>query len=437
MKGLHRWGRLAAVIATAAVSVMPLAACGAATASDGRVTIEWWGYEQGQQEQADAFNRSQDRIHVVYHRQATNTKAEESLVNAVKAGQNVPDLFEANMESTISLLADGTIQDIAPYKPDLANLNPNAVESFTVANRLAAIPFKFSPQFIIANQRTFDEHGVKVPSTWDEYISAAEQLKAVDPKIKIMNLAGEDPTMLVVLAQQFGAHWYSVKDDSWVIDINGAETRKAMGYLQRIVDESLFSQKTFIEWDALMQFFQSGDLATILTSTWQLSAYQSNFQKSLGDWKAYDWPRESAASPLVSPLNVQGYALPKGARHPQEALDFALWLATNDRAARIAASPTTGNGTFPAMKDASAYIADSLPDKLLQDKTGAEQVVKDSIESATPYSTGVNWSGMYKQLQDQWAKFLNKQVTGDEMLDYLQRWTVNDLKTKGINVRET
>ncbi|KFI92301.1 family 1 extracellular solute-binding protein [Bifidobacterium saguini DSM 23967] len=436
MKGLHRWGRIASALTAASALIMPLAACGSSTAHDGRVTIEWWGYEQGQQEQADAFNQSQDKIRVVYHRQATNTKAEESLVNAVKAGQDVPDLFEADMDSTISLLAAGTIQNIAPYHPDLSNINPNAVESFTVANRLAAIPFKFSPQFIIANQRTFDEYGVAVPTNWDEYIQAGEQLKAANPKIKIINLAGEDPTTLVVLAQQFGAQWYSVKGDSWVIDINGAPTRKAVGYLQRIVDEGLFSQKTFIEWDALMQFFQSGNLATIPTSTWQLSAYQSNFQKSLGDWKAYDWPKESADSPLVSPLNVQGYALPKGAKHPQEALEFALWLATNSKAAHIAASPTTGNGTFPAMKDATPYIADSLPDKLLKDKTGAEQVVKDSIDSATPYSTGINWSSMYKQLQDQWAKFINKQVTGDQMLDYLQRWTVADLKNKGINVRE-
>ncbi|MBT1172746.1 extracellular solute-binding protein [Bifidobacterium sp. MA2] len=434
----RRWAKVAVDAAAAVGMLVPLAACGNSSAngstdSNGVTTIEWWGYDQGQKEQADAFNKSQDKIKVVYKKQASNTKAEESLVNTVKAGSGVPDLFEADMDSTISLLADGTIQDVNQYKPDLSKLNPNVVNSFKVGDQLAVIPYKSSPQFMIANQKTFDDNGVKVPTTWDEFIQAGKDLKAKNPNIKIFNMAGEDPAMLVLTAQQFGAKWYQVKGDKWVIDINGPESKKAVNYLQQIVDNDMFSQKTFIEWDALMQFFQSGDLAMIGTSTWQLSAYQANFQKSLGDWVAVDWPKESADSKLVAPLNAQGYAIPKGAKNPQAAVTFATWLATDPTALKIAADSTKGSGAFPALKDSAPYVSASLPDKLLKDKPQAETVVKDAADSVAPYSTGVNWSSMYKQMQDQWAKFLNKQTTGEQMLDYLQKWTLNDLKQKGIN----
>ena len=40
---------------------------------------------------------------------------------------------------------------------------------------------------------------------------------------------------------------------------------------------------------------------------------------------------------------------------------------------------------------------------------------------------------MCQQLQEQRAKFLSKQVTGEQMLDTIQEWTLNDLKQKGIS----
>ncbi|WP_165776675.1 ABC transporter substrate-binding protein [Bifidobacterium simiarum] len=436
-----RWTRIA-IGALATVGMLaPLAACGgsgdggdgsSASQSSGPVTIEWWGWDKGQKEQADLFNKSQSKIKVVYKQQASQDKAEQALVNAVKAG-NAPDLSEINMDSSISLLADGTLQNANQYHPDLSNISEAAVKSFTVGDQLAVIPYKTSPGFMIVNEKTFRDAGVAIPTTWDEYIAAGKALKAKNPNIKLTNLAGEDPAGLVLAAQQFGAQWYQVKGDKWIIDINGPESKKAAKYYQEIVDNDMFSNKTFIEWDALMQYFQSGDLATIGTSTWQLSAYQSNFQKSLGDWKAVPTPMESKDK-RVSPTNAQGNGIPKGAKHPEEAARFAVWLATNDKAIKLAANAETGSGAFPAVKDPKQYVDASLPDKLLSNRSEAVKVVEDAVDIEAPYRTGANWSGMFKQLQDQWAQFLAKKITADQMLDNVQSWTVNDLKQKGVNV---
>lgn len=431
----QRWMKVAVGAAATVGLLLPLAACGGSSANQatnsGPVTIEWWGWDKGQKAQADAFNKAQSKIKVVYKQQASQDKAEQALVNAVKAG-NAPDLTEVNMDSTISLLADGTLQDVNKYKPDVSNIQQSALDSFTVGNQLAVIPYKTNPGFMIVNTKTFKSAGVSIPTTWDEYIAAGLKLKAANPNYKLTNLAGEDPSGLVLAAQQFGAQWYKASGNKWIIDINGAASKKAAQYYQQIVDNDLFSRKTFIEWDALMQYFQSGNLATIGTSTWQLSAYQSNFQKSLGDWKAVPTPMESA-NKRVSPTNAQGYGIPKGAKNPQAATEFAVWLATDKSALQIAANSQTGSGAFPAVKDSTPYVSGSLPNKLLDSKDNAVKVVEDAVKIEAPYRTGVNWSSMFKQLQDQWAKFLNKQVTGTQMLDYLQNWTLNDLKQKGIN----
>lgn len=433
----RHWLRVVASVAAVGMLV-PLAACGGGDSADtgdsnGPVTIEWWGWDQGQQEQADLFNKTHDDVKVNYKKQASSDKAEQALVNSVKAG-NAPDLSEIDINSSISLLADGTLQDAKQLNPDLSDIEPSALESFSVGDQLAVIPYKTSPGFMIVNTKTFADAGVQIPTTWDEYIQAGKDLKAANPDYKLTNLAGEDPAGLVMAAQQFGAQWYQVKGDQWIIDINGPESKKAAKYYQEIVDNDMFSRKTFIEWDALMQYFQSGDLATIGTSTWQLSAYQANFQQSLGDWKAVPTPMESADK-RVSPTNAQGNGIPTGAKHAKEAAEFAVWLATDKDALKIAANSQTGSGAFPAAKNSTDFIKDSLPDKLLDDNDEAAKVVEDSVKIEAPYRTGVNWSSMFKQLQDQWAKFLNKEVTADQMLDTVQEWTVNDLKQKGINVK--
>lgn len=434
---MKRFTKIAITAAATLGIVAPLTACGGNTAgndasSNGPVTIEWWGYDQGQQAQADAFNKSQDKIKVEYKQQASHEKTEQALVNAVKAG-NAPDLVEVHMDSTISLLADGTIQDINALNPDLSKISKSAVESFTVGDALAVVPFKVSPQFMIVNTKTFESAGVQVPTTWDEMISAGKALKAANSDYKLINLPGEDPSNLVLMAQQFGAQWYKTEGDKWIIDINGAESKKAGEYIQQIVDNDLFSQKTFVEWDALMQYFQSGNLATIGTSTWQLSAYQQNFQNSLGDWKAVAWPKESASSEEVTPINAQGNAVPTGAKNAQAAVEFATWLATNDEAIKLAANAETGSGAFPAVTDSDQYVSASLPDKLLDNKDDAAKVVEESTKHLAPYTTGVNWSSMFKQMQDKWAQVIQKNLTVSDMLDQLQQWTLDDLKAKGIN----
>ncbi|TPF96004.1 hypothetical protein EP30_09795 [Bifidobacterium sp. UTCIF-39] len=63
-----------------------------------------------------------------------------------------------------------------------------------------------------------------------------------------------------------------------------------------------------------------------------------------------------------------------------------------------------GPGSFSAVADATQYVEASLPDKLLDDKAAAK-VVEEADQTLVPYTTGVNWSSMFKQLQDQWAQF--------------------------------
>lgn len=70
----------------------------------------------------------------------------------------------------------------------------------------------------------FEQYGVEVPTTWDEYVAAAEAVKAADPNVRIGATTLGDPALYAALAWQHGATWASVEGDAWKIDIDSAET---------------------------------------------------------------------------------------------------------------------------------------------------------------------------------------------------------------------
>jgi multiple sugar transport system substrate-binding protein len=101
------------------------------------------------------------------------------------------------------------------------------------------------------------------------------------------------------------------------------------------------------------------------------------------------------------------------------------------------ASPETGNGVMPALKDSGSYVGESISQKLLgKNYEPAQKVVTDSLGTVTTdWTFGPNWTAMFTELQAGWAKVVNKQEKVTDLLAHMQEWTVKDLKSRGISVK--
>lgn len=68
-------------------------------------------------------------------------------------------------------------------------------------------------------------------------------------------------------------------------------------------------------------------------------------------------------------------------------------------------------------------------------KSEARGVILKSVEHAkSNWTVGPNYTGVFAELQDQWAKIVTKKMTVKQALEHLQEFTVDDLKSKNINV---
>jgi multiple sugar transport system substrate-binding protein len=111
-------------------------------------------------------------------------------------------------------------------------------------------------------------------------------------------------------------------------------------------------------------------------------------------------------------------------------------MSTDPTAVKTMADPQTGNGLMPAVADSSSFVAQAIPAKLLgPDYQAAQKVVTDSLSTVTTdWTFGPDWTAMYAELANGWAKVITRQEKVTDLLAHMQQWTVADLTSRGINV---
>lgn len=419
-----------------------MAACGdSEETASGPVEVEmWnWGTETEVQPVVDKFNATHDKIKVKYVKQADNPTTATGLRNAVAAGQGIPCLVQ-NFGEVPSLLAEGLLADVTePLKPyiDDGLFNEAAVKGAEVQGKYYGIPGGAEPAYFMINRAVYDKYGVAVPKTWDDVIAAGKALKPHG--VQVMNLAGEDPSTLVNLVQQAGGSWYAVEGDAWKVGFLSPESLKAADVVQQLVDNGIVANQTYQDRPALIAYFDEGKMVSLMTQVWQLGNYEINFKKSVGNWQPVDLPQYSDATEFATPAHGSPTLVPKGCTHLKEATEAGVWFATSKDAIEASFNDETGAYPWPgSIPDPSPWIEQSVPEKLFgTHRADAVPVwLKSSKAGIDPWVIGPNYTGVFKELQDQWAQAVTKKITFQQLLQNMQKFTVDDLKTKGINVVE-
>jgi multiple sugar transport system substrate-binding protein len=399
----------------------------------GPVVVTYWGWSPGIPAQVALFNKTHTDIQIKYTEIKGGTDALTGYRNAIAAG-DAPDLQNGDQSWLTPLVAEGSIADISQYfAADKSSYLAAAWNDVTLDGRQYAVPNSLAPEFFVYRTDIYKKYGLSAPTTWDQFISQGKILAAHG--VKITNFAGEDPSTLVNQAWQAGAHWYSVDGDSWKIDFLSQQSLQAAKVIQDLIDENAISTQTVQDYAAFQQIYDKGQTATRAIWLWSTNGMVKNFKLSFGDWAAAPVPGYSTgASGSVGAAGTTYIA--KQTKHLKQAVEAANWLSTNPDSIKIAASPTIGSATFPAVADAASYTP-ALVSKQLFGSNYTEAVAvaeKASTQGVSGWVFGPDYTAMYQEAADWWAKVITKQITVVQMLQHLQQWTVSDLKSSGINV---
>jgi multiple sugar transport system substrate-binding protein len=399
---------------------------------DKPITLNYWGWAKGTADQVKLFNAAHKNVQIKYTEVKGGSDALNGLRNAASAG-NAPDLHQGIQDWMVPLVAEKVITDITDWvTPSEKEFKASAFKSSQVNGKNYIVPNAQAPQFFVYQTPIYDKLGLKPPKTMEEFVDQGKVLAAAGHKLT--NMAGEDPSTLVNWAWQAGASWYKVDGDAWRINFLDDATMEAAEITQKLIDEDAISTQTFADYAAVQQMYDKGSTATRHIYTWSTNGMGNNFKESFGNWAAAPIPEFSTGGKAnVSPIG--GTFVTDQSKSKKAAAEAAAWLATNKESVTLAADPIKGSSAFPTVADSDSYVANMLPQKLFGDNhaEAVQVATQASKDIAGDWTYGPNYTAMYTEMADGWAKVITKQQKVTDLLEHMQEWTVNDLKKKGSN----
>lgn len=162
---------------------------------DGVLTIEFFqqkmeeGPQKGYQEIIDNFNKENTDIKIEMN---TVPDAGTVLTSRIASG-DIPVLFSdyPTQQQFKQKVANGYVQDLSEQE-FLGNVEESALEMTKQEDgKYYALPYSRNYMGVYYNQEIFEENGLEVPETWDEFIEICETLK--EKGITPVGIMGKDP----------------------------------------------------------------------------------------------------------------------------------------------------------------------------------------------------------------------------------------------------
>ena len=337
-------------LVAALLGVAMLAACGSGASTPSvpgkPVDITFWGWTRGTAQVVQAFNASHKDVHVTFEQIPSGAAGGYAkLFNAAKAG-NEPDVFNVEYPMLPSFVSQGVVQNVTSQVRGItSDYAPQTIKLTTLGGQNWGLPLDASPQAFFYRKDLFDKYHIAVPKTWDDFRTAAQQLKAADPATRIGSFFTDDPSTLEAMAWQADGRWFGTTSDAWRVNLRDSGTEKVTAYWQQMINDDLVRVQTSFS-QAWVASLKQGAVAGYLGAAWGAGALKSALPGESGQWAVAPiptWDGKAASGMLGGSVFVVG----KDSKHVDADIEFSAW-ATNNAAGMRARISSGISSVFPA-----------------------------------------------------------------------------------------
>lgn len=342
-------------------------------AADGEpVVIEWWGeftgFEaKGTQRAVEEFNKTHPNIEVVYTGQPDLDK---KVIAAVRAGDPPAIVSVGNNQNFPQLVAGGTYMPLEDLFEevgfDFDNYNywePWTARAMTIDGTIYALPYTNWVEVLVYNKDMFREAGLdpeNPPRTIEEFNEAQRALTKKDADGNITQTGLSFRTtfpgwFVAYYPYMFGAEPEDLYDAENREFLKPPELYEAWEWLQGMAEEFGADalqrfEAGFGDWGTEAEPFLSGKMAMTWNGPW-IADHISMFAPDM-DWGV-------ASAPTVAELVDEGtfgwvgldnFAIPQGAEHAEEALEFMIWFSGPEGQYYMNTGPD-GSGRIPTVME--------------------------------------------------------------------------------------
>ncbi|TYB71116.1 extracellular solute-binding protein [Nonomuraea sp. PA05] len=440
-----RRARRRTILGAAALAVAltaSLAACssgdttsGSTASASGPVTLEFWtwslkGSDAAAQAIADKYHQLHPNVTVKLSEVGGTTETAAKLLAADQAG-DTPDVVQIEYRGLPALVVAGAAKDItADVAGVKGNVDPNVWAQTTFGNQVYGVPQDIGPMVLTYRQDLFDKFGIKVPTTWDEYADAAEQIREKDPDAYIASFAANQLEFFAAHAAQANAQWWSTDGNAWKVGIDSEASLKTADFWQDLVERDLVKVEPLLtpEWNAKVN---DGKILSWTAGAWAPSVIYSVAPDTAGKWASAPLPQWTKGQAAVPFLGGSAYLVPAKSQHAKEAAAFAAWLGASDEGSKL----LLGLDLFPGANAGRQATLTHEPPKLMPQQKDFYQVTDQVIKNTT---IPVTWGPNVNIAQTAFGDALNKaaldKTSFRAVYQATQQAVVADLQKSGYTV---
>lgn len=391
------------------------------------VTLEFWGWVPGLEETVAAWNTDNPNIQIEFFRMTGDDG--DKIPAAIDAG-TAPDIVQMSSHSLPGHIVNNRLTDISE---NVAGLEDEFTESswgtVTFADSVYGIPQDSGPTGLMYRTDVFEEHGLEIPTTWDEYIDVARELKAADPDMYIAQFSPNEAGLWMETIWQNGGSFFQIEDDSWVVTVNSPESVAVAELWQTLIDEDLV--KVVEMWTPeYWAEINAGTIATINYAAWFPVLLEESAAGTSGLWAVAPTPTfgdQESAGESGGSVNV----VPTGTEHVAEAVEFIKWLNASEEGVEY----LIDGGVFP-----SATVGLTNDKLLVEREFFGGQVVNEVFAEAAgrvpgTWTAGPTHDVTLNTLKDEFGRVGNGEISFVEALDNVQAKTLEEMTAMGLEVR--
>ena len=435
----------ASAVALLAAATVALAGCSTAaspsdsaadcTPAGGKVDLTFTSWIPGIEDVVAVWNKDHPDIQVAVQTGPNgNGGTYANFFNQLEAG-NAPDLGQIEYDALPNFRVQGGLVNLASCagvmdaKNDFVDWTWGQV-SFGEADSAYAIPQDSGPMAMFYRDDLFAANNIAIPTTWAEFASAAEKVRATGSYIT--NFSQSDINQFAGLVWQAGGSWFGNDGTNWSVDLTDKTSIKVAQYWQDLIDRDLVSTVPAwtTEWD---NAYNTGAAWTWNSAAWGANSIVSGAPDTAGNWSVAPSPQWKGGQEASGNWGGSSTAVFTGSKHPYEAAQFALWLNTSSESLTML---NEGANLYPAAKAGLdlPVLKDGVP--FYGNQPIYDVFAKASREVPTGWVWGPTMTQTYNDVSDGFKSAVTGSDTLAQALTTGQAATIDALKAQSIPVKE-
>lgn len=409
-----------------------LAGCGGGS-SGGKTELTLWAWTPDFQDQVTMFEEAHPNIAVKLVNAGQGADEYQKLRTALEAGSGAPDVVQVEFQYVPTFRQIDGLADISEYGAnDLADDFVGWTwDQVSEGDAVFAMPWDSGPMGLLYRKDIFDEFGLQVPETWEQFAQQAERLKQASPDTFLADFTPEDGGWITGLMWQAGARPFTLEGTNITIDLDSPEFGRVVEFWGDLVGRDLAATNPGFTND-WYRSFAKGTYATWPTAAWGPVFLQGVAGESKGKWRAAPLPQWESGAQDSANWGGSTLAVTTQSEYSEEAATLAKWLTSD---LKPTTSYTTKQFLFPVLNE----LLDSPDFTNLKSPFYGGQAVNSVFAAASDrVDTGFEFSPfqdyVYTQMGEQFGDAAGGDVAFADVPANLQQSVTGFARQQGFKV---